>query len=156
VPSAYGAWPLESLDAHGGWISSSVELVRFAAAFDNPAKSPLLSEQAIAAMFAPPVGLAGNSDPNGAQDFYAGGWQVVRPAGGGVTLQMHSGSLPGTNTMLVRRSDGRNFAVLFNARETPRPGGLSTAAAAEINRVLDGIKELPAVDFFEVGEEESR
>jgi len=63
-----------------------------------------------------------------------------------------SGSLPGTNTMLVRRSDGRNFAVLFNARETQQPGGLSSAAAAEINRVLDGIKELPAVDYFEAGE----
>lgn len=149
VPSAYGAWPLESLDSHGGWVSSSVELVRFASAFDNPAKSPLLSEQAIAAMFAPPAGLEGNNDPNGARDFYASGWQVVRPAGDGVTLQMHSGSLPGTNTMLVRRSDGRNFAVLFNARETPHTEGLSTAAAAEINRVLDGIKGLPGVDYFE-------
>jgi hypothetical protein len=58
--------------------------------------------------------------------------------------------------MLVRRSDGRNFAVLFNARETPQPGGLSTAAAAEINRVLDGIGELPGVDYFEAVAEKGR
>lgn len=30
VPSPYGGWHLEAMDSHGGWISSAVDLVRFA------------------------------------------------------------------------------------------------------------------------------
>src|SRR6185295_18883724 len=32
VPTPYGAWSLEAMDAHGGWIGSAVDLVRFASA----------------------------------------------------------------------------------------------------------------------------
>jgi len=42
VPTPYGVWSLESLDAVGGWISSAPNLVRFASAFDHPEMSKLL------------------------------------------------------------------------------------------------------------------
>ena len=38
VPLPYGAWCLEAMDSHGGWIASAEDLVRFAAAFDDPEK----------------------------------------------------------------------------------------------------------------------
>src|SRR5258706_7069473 len=34
VPLSYGAWRQETLDSHGGWIASSIDLAKFAAAFD--------------------------------------------------------------------------------------------------------------------------
>ena len=36
VPSPYGAWNLEAMDSHGGWIASAIDLAKFAAAFDDP------------------------------------------------------------------------------------------------------------------------
>jgi N-acyl-D-amino-acid deacylase len=40
IPSPYGAWCLESMDSHGGWIASAVDLARFAAALDAPDRFP--------------------------------------------------------------------------------------------------------------------
>src|SRR5262249_11808891 len=34
IPSAYGGWNLEAMDAHGAWIFSAVDMVKFASAFD--------------------------------------------------------------------------------------------------------------------------
>ena len=36
VPLPYGVECIESMDANGGWIASAVDLVRFAAALDDP------------------------------------------------------------------------------------------------------------------------
>src|SRR5262249_9689546 len=36
VPLPYGAWSIETMDSHGGWIGSAVDLVCFASAFDDP------------------------------------------------------------------------------------------------------------------------
>jgi N-acyl-D-amino-acid deacylase len=54
VPLPYGTWSLETLDANGGWVSSAIDLVRFASAFDAPSQSPLLKSESIATMFARP------------------------------------------------------------------------------------------------------
>src|SRR5262249_23747759 len=59
VPLPYGAWYLEAMDAHGGWISSAPDLVRFASAFDRPEQCPILKADSIRTMFARPAGLAG-------------------------------------------------------------------------------------------------
>ncbi len=109
VSVQYGGWVLENMDSHGGWIATAGDLVRFANAFDDPENCPLLSSQTIQAMFARPEGNEG--------DWYYGlGWNV-RPVKGGVN-HWHTGSLDGTSTLLVHRSDGLSWAVLFNARST--------------------------------------
>jgi N-acyl-D-amino-acid deacylase len=64
VPLPYGTWCLEAMDAHGGWISSAVDLVRFASAFDKPQQSRILKAASIEQIFARPDGLAGHK-PNG-------------------------------------------------------------------------------------------
>jgi N-acyl-D-amino-acid deacylase len=117
VPPPYGAWYLEAMDAHGGWIASAVDLVRFAAAFDETARCPLLLAGTIAEMFARPEGLAGHDAEGKPKDYYyALGWQV-RPEGHPFSpTEWHTGSLPGTSTILVRRHDGIHWAVLFNTR----------------------------------------
>lgn len=113
VSTPYGAWHLEAMDSHGGWIASASDLVKFASAFDNRFRSKLLKKQSIERMFARPDGKLG-LDKNGAPkaSFYGCGWQV-RPVGDNEN-SWHSGLLDGTSTLLVRRHDGLNWAVLFN------------------------------------------
>lgn len=118
VPLPYGAQNLESFEAHGGWIASAVDLLRFACAFDNPANSPLLSAESNAEMWRRPTGLAGHAaDGNPLPSYYACGWSVrpVRPVRDGKSNTWHAGLISGTAALLVRRWDGLNWAVLFNS-----------------------------------------
>ncbi|MFO0866011.1 MAG: serine hydrolase domain-containing protein [Gemmataceae bacterium] len=142
VPLAYGAWHLEAMDAHGGWIASAPDLVRFAVAFNNPAKSKLLSRDSIEAMFARPVGL----EPNKDAAYYGCGWQV-RDAGSGKNT-WHTGALDGTATILVRRHDGLTWAVLFNARENAKGEYLAGKIDPLVHRAADEVKEWPNVNRF--------
>jgi N-acyl-D-amino-acid deacylase len=65
VPAPYGMWCLEAMDAHGGWVSTAVDLVRFGSAFDQPARFPAFQGAAFKGRFGPPYhhtgGLAGTS-----------------------------------------------------------------------------------------------
>ncbi|WP_428308091.1 serine hydrolase [Lacipirellula sp.] len=150
VPVAYGAWDLEAMDSHGAWIASAVDLVKFSSAFDEASECPLLEEQTIETMFARPPGLAGH-DKEGKElpGFYSAGWRVECDKDGKLASVGHGGSLDGTNTKMVRRADGRNFAVLFNGRQTPTTDRVAEAASAELMRAIDAVEEWPRVDYFE-------
>jgi N-acyl-D-amino-acid deacylase len=119
VPLAYGTWNLEAMDAHGGWIASAVDLVRLASAFDDPEHCPLLKPASIVEMFARPPGLAGH-DAEGvpARVYYGLGWFVRLRMNEPGFNAWHTGSLDGTSTILVRRHDGFNWAILFNSRNS--------------------------------------
>jgi len=139
--SAYGAFNVENMDSHGGWIASAVDLARFAAAFDNPDNCPILSRASIEAMFALPP----NIDPNAYKTgdvYYACGWNV-RDFGSGKRNTWHTGSLPGTYTFMARWAGGVNCVVLFNKRG---PG------FAEIDKQLGAaahsVKHWPSHDLF--------
>lgn len=107
----------ESMDAHGGWLASAVDLARFAAALDRPGRKPILSADTAAIMYqrpAPPLGLDAGGAPSAS--YYALGWSV-RPVGrAGKANYWHTGSMPGTSTLLVRLSSGRSWLLLFNQR----------------------------------------
>ncbi len=115
VPPQYGGWNVTTMDAHGGWVTSAVSLVRFAAAFDDPEHCPLLSAASIETMWEdPPWG------EQGADVHYGCGWMVRRVTGGTGRNTWHAGLLiPGATTLLVRRNDGLNWALLFNNSYTP-------------------------------------
>ncbi len=116
VPVPYGGWYLEAMDSHGAWIASAGDLVRFAAAFNDPAKCKILNAKSIALMFAPPSGKVGHRpDGKPKEEFYACGWDIAMLKDGKFN-SFHSGSLDGTSTLLVRRSDNLTWAVLFNSR----------------------------------------
>ncbi len=119
VPEQYGAWSLEALDAHGGWIASAEDLVRFASAFNHPKKCKILGEKYIEVMFARPEGVVGKNKEGKPKDVYYGcGWEV-HVFKDGTMNTWHAGSLPGTSALLVRRNDGLTWAVLFNSRNMP-------------------------------------
>jgi CubicO group peptidase (beta-lactamase class C family) len=108
VPFQYGAFNLENMAAHGGWLSSAVDMAKFTTIFDAPG---LLTSSSIAQMFAEPDIV----DPDGW--YYGLGW-FVRPVTGGLNT-WHDGSLPGTSTLMVRRFDRLSWVVLFDQRDDP-------------------------------------
>ena len=136
------------MDAHGGWIASAVDLARFAAALDDPAQCPVLKKESLANLYEPPPPpVSRKKDGSLADSFYGCGW-MVRPVGNdGRANYWHDGSLPGTSTLLVRRSDGLSWAALFNQRsEDPKlPDGAIDGA---LHRAADATGEWPAEDLF--------
>jgi CubicO group peptidase (beta-lactamase class C family) len=108
------------MDSCGGWIASSTELVQF---LNHVAGAPgipaLLKPDTIKTMTTPcPVYPQGDAR-------YARGW-MVRNNGAGPWW--HSGSLPGTTSIMVRTPTGFCWAALCNTRTEP---------SNQINSALD-------------------
>lgn len=149
VPLPDGGENVEGFEAHGGWVASAVDLVRFAAAFDDK-KSPLLPAAAVAEMLARPGGAAG-TDAGGKPlaAYYGCGWNV-RPVGkGGRVNAWHDGLISGANALLVRRADGTNWAVLFNTDATAAGEHPSALVDGPMHAAADAVKRWPDADLFE-------
>jgi N-acyl-D-amino-acid deacylase len=137
------------MDSHGAWIVSAIDLVRFASAFDEPSKCHLLKQESIAQMFAPPQTRAKYGSSHGAKFYYSLGW-MNEPANDRDQIDSwHNGSLPGTATLLLRRHDGRNVAILFNARFSPTTPDFGPAIKGQILQALDKVTDWPTIDLFE-------
>lgn len=148
VPSPYGAWYLEAMDSHGGWIASAVDLARFACAFDDPENCPILSAESIALMHGRPPGKAGFKDDGTPKEtYYSLGW-FNRPVAENRVNHWHTGSLPGTATILIRRHDGKNFVALMNTRISPTAGHLAREIDALLHRAADSVADWPDGDLF--------
>ncbi len=109
-PYSYGGFDGAAIDAHGGWISSAADLVRFLNAVDGDRGTQLLKPQTVATMLKRP------SLPQyqNANKYYALGWDVSP----GVTMS-HNGALTfGTLSSISRLSGGITFAILFNHLST--------------------------------------
>lgn len=135
VPSQYGGWHLEAMDSHGAWIGSAREVCQFGAKLHQ-----LLTKKELAEVVArPPQPLW--SEPDQQDHYYGLGW-LVRPKTGdrktpipGMSCNTwHTGSLPGTSTLLVRRWDGLSWAVLFNRRRSEAD---TDDAGKHMARVID-------------------
>jgi N-acyl-D-amino-acid deacylase len=149
TPVPYGAFYLEAMDAHGGWIASAVDLVRFASAFDVPHACKILSPASIEMMFARPEGAAGfESDGKPKAAYYACGWMVRPGAAGSPPNTWHTGGLSGTSTLLVRRRDGLNWAVLFNTDRGPDGKRLAGLIDPLVHRAADEVTSWPEIDLF--------
>ena len=149
VAPPYGGFNLEAMDAHGGWLASAVDLARFAAALHDAETGPLLKAVTYRELHAaPPAPVSRNEDGSLKEVFYACGWQsrpiVGRP---GKANHWHSGSLPGTRTLLVRRWDGLAWAALFNQRQD-LANLPDTAIDPAMHRAADAVQEWPKGDLF--------
>ena len=90
------------MDSHGGWIATPTDLVRFATHVDGFDFTPnILGAQTIKAMT---TATAANAN-------YACGWCVNR-----FPNWWHTGSLPGTLSVMVRTASGLCWAALTNTR----------------------------------------
>ena len=148
VPVQYGGWYLEAMDSHGGWIASAIDLVRFADSFNDPERSPILKPNMMAQVFAPPAGAVGHEKGGKPKEvYYACGWSVRR-VGDRQMNTWHTGSLDGTSTLLVRRSDGLNWAVLFNTRSAGGKNEPSGLIDPLVHKAADQVKEWPKKDLY--------
>ncbi|MFB4314904.1 serine hydrolase domain-containing protein [Actinomadura sp. 21ATH] len=138
VPGPYGTFNLENMDAHGGWLGTAVDMVRFAGLFD--AAGTVLNSTSLSRAFAEPeTGVNANGW------YYGCGWQV-RPVTGGRNT-WHTGSLSGTYTVLIRRSDGISFAALFNQRDDA--SGKSYAEIDSLlNKAANAVTTWPTTDLY--------
>jgi CubicO group peptidase (beta-lactamase class C family) len=149
VPIPYGAENFEGFESHGGWIASAPDLVRFASAFDQPRRCPILSERGIETMWERPPGRAGR-DAHGkpADVFYACGWEV-RPVGATGRNTWHNGGITGTSTLLVRRFDGLNWGVLFNTNADAKGKAPADEIDTPMHAAADAVKSWPTLDRFD-------
>jgi len=141
VPVNYGGYYLEAMDSHGGWVSSTVDLLRFMAGVDGRANRPdIMSAGLVAEMTSNGVAVP----CGGGACSYAGGW-LIRPVQGDATW-WHGGSLPGTTTLLVRSYHNYAWVALFNARSTT--GNFDGELDAALWAALAQVTSFPAHDLF--------
>ncbi|QEF98358.1 N-acyl-D-glutamate deacylase [Stieleria maiorica] len=143
VPWPYGAWNLEAMDSHGGWIASASDLAKFAAAFDDPDNCPILTRRSIEWMYRRPPGLAGHdADGKETDHYYSLGWSN-RVVGADKVNHWHTGSLGGTATVMIRRHDGKNFVALLNSRVSPSASHLGKAIDRLLHKAADEVTDWP-------------
>lgn len=144
---AYGTWNIEAMDAHGGWISNAVDLIRFITAMGPHARTRLLSPISEAQMFRPPPGKVGYG-PDGKPHafFYGLGW-MNRPKEGEEFNFWHTGSLDGTAALMVSRHDGWSWAVLFSQRNG-KGQHLGRSIDSPLHQAANAVEKIPDGDLF--------
>ena len=110
VPWEYGGFSLQTMDSHGGWLASTMDLLRLVTALDESREPLILRSETVDTMTARPDIDRWRDSPS----YYAMGWEV-RPVNDDANW-WHTGSLPGTGTLLVRTYHGMAWAALFNSR----------------------------------------
>lgn len=141
VPLPYGGFNIEAMDAHGGWIASAVDLLRFETAVDLlPSRPDVLTPASIGLMTARPAPPLWDGSPV----HYGLGWMVHLVEGN----RWHGGSLPGTATIMVRTGTNIAWVALFNAH----PMKPNTTIEAELDdamwEAVNGVTAWPAHDLF--------
>lgn len=143
VPQAYGGFYMEAMAANGGWVSSTMDLLRFITSVDGLHDRPqFLADSTIQEMIAQPIG--NQTWPPGSAYWYAMGW-LVRPSNGDANW-WHTGSLPGTTTEMVRAYHGVEWVAFFNARAA-NDTGFVTAVDAGLWTALQGVTSWPTADL---------
>ena len=100
VPRQYGGFNLRNMDAHGAWIASASDLVKFASQLNQPKRCKWMNADSVMQLFAKPdyLGL-GERVKGKSMRYYAAGWKIVETDRG--FNAYHGGSLSGTSTTPV-------------------------------------------------------
>ena len=148
VPGPYGTWYLEAMDAHGGWIASAIDLVRFASRVQRGA-ARRVSQERVGGDGARPPGTAGARSGRLAAATLLRVGMVVRPVGSDGRCNLwHTGLFSGSSTILVIRHDGLCWAVLFNTSATADGEVPSAKIDPLVHQAADAVRTWPAHDQF--------
>ena len=136
VYKPYGADDIEMLGPAGGWMATSVDLMRVLVLVDGYSKryKDILSEATIQQMT---KGVGGVRRPLGWRDVRGEHW-------------WRTGTLSGTSALLTRDSNGMSWVVVSNT--TPRRGSFPGTSRWAIREAFKMIKKWPTHDLFEVAE----
>lgn len=143
VERPFGTWFQESLDAHGGWVASAEDLVRLSLYLDPDQPGGPLNEQAWKTIGARPgIPRDGTSKEEESKPWYGLGWQVreVIPKG---QNHWHTGLLPGTSALWVRRHDRFHWVILFNSRGKESAPPLASLIDPLLHKAINAVKDLP-------------
>jgi N-acyl-D-amino-acid deacylase len=147
VPRPYGVGVLdEALDADGGWVGSSVDLLRFVRGIDGRDGVPdVLDEGTRETMTERPD----VSQWQGANQYYGAGWFVI--PGQNEPSLWHNGSLPGSYGFLIRYGDDdRTLAALFNGRSPDaQVRQFNVRAQQTFMGAYDSVSSWPDRDLFQ-------
>ncbi len=114
VPVGYGSFYMPAVDAHGGWIASAEDLVRFTLAIDGTKGPALLKPETVTAMEATPRPASAAAGAGNVEEALGLGWNSV-PRDDGYEWS-HAGALEGSNaSWLVRTPEGITLAVVLNS-----------------------------------------
>ena len=120
------------MDSHGGWLATAGDLLRFLVRVDGkPGKADILSAAAIKQM----------TTPSAANPGYAKGWQV-----NAAPNWWHTGSLPGTASLVVRTETGFTWSILLNTRSLD--ANFFGALDALMWKVSGDVKTWPPIDLW--------
>jgi CubicO group peptidase (beta-lactamase class C family) len=149
VSLPYGAYYLRGMEAHGGWIATAADLVRFTLGIDGQRPPALLNPEMVRAMLYTPVPQSDTAVSSGAGN-EAGGYGltwIVQLTDTGPVMS-HAGALIGsTMAFMVRRPDGVTLAFTFNSQ--PEDGGAVFAEAiAALLAAVQEVRGWPAGDQF--------
>jgi CubicO group peptidase (beta-lactamase class C family) len=140
VPRSYGGNDIRTLGAAGGWIASATDLLRFMLAIDGlPFPSDILSKESIELM-------TNNVSPG----FQPLGWRSATE-----NRWFRTGTLSGTSTLMVRRSDGVSYVILFNSSSWKGPM-LSTDINLMMDNAIAQTNSWPNQDLFELNIQASK
>ncbi len=145
VPISYGSWRQETLDSHGGWIASAVDLVNFAAAFDltdggRKTRGGLLKAATARLMFSPQTSIPKREDGSGG-GYYGLGWMLKNE--NDLLVARHGGALACTAASLMHFPDGTNLAMLTNLGQSPDGKFLGRSLEAPLTKLVREVKSWP-------------
>lgn len=147
VPVGYGSFYLPSLDAHGGWVGSARDLVRFMLAIDGVRGARLLAPETVTAMESTPRPPAASAGTGNDEEALGLGWNSL-PADGGYEWS-HAGALEGSNvSWMLRKPDGTVLAVVFNSLPADY-GGFFGDTLPQLRQLVETTAEWPDIDLFE-------
>ena len=140
VAANYGGFYLEALDSHGGWVSSTVDLLRFLSGVDGRTSRPdILGAGLVAEMTSHGVTVCADGGC-----YYGAGW-FVRPTQGDANW-WHGGDLPGTTALLVRTYHNFSWVALFNGNAAA--AGFDGELDAGLWNALAAVTSFPTHDLF--------
>lgn len=144
VPTPYGSYSIENMDALGAWVATPTDVLKFFLAIDGARGQRLVSPKSFEIMTAPPA-IHTESKVN---RYYGTGIYVYRAPG--QLNWYHSGSQPGFQTLALRASGGYSWVIAFNLRPH---SDKSAAFFNEFDRALwqaaASVKSWPSGDLFE-------
>jgi hypothetical protein len=138
---------MQALEAHGGWIASPIDMMRFTLGVDEYAGHPtLITSNSLTEMLANPSVASCNSDgsttPTSSASWYGFGFQVNQYGN-----YWHTGSLPGTATEDVIANNQFHFAAFFNSR--PSDANFFNDLDADLWVAFEGVSTWSTEDYFD-------
>lgn len=133
-PAAAYALNVTRFDAHGGWVATPIDLVRFLVHVDGqPTKPDIISASSRTQMLTD----SGIKDANGNDPGYGFGWGMP---------QWHNGAMDGTVAFIQVLPNGYTYAAVVNTR--PASDGFAFNLSAAMQNIIKNVSGWPSYDLF--------